>query len=62
MVQIPENLAPEQAATLLCAGVTAYRPLKQFRNSDKVLKAGILGFGINSKSNETSCGCDKFFR
>ncbi|KAI3451975.1 hypothetical protein Pfo_008640 [Paulownia fortunei] len=28
-VKIPEKLAPEQAAPLLCAGVTAYSPLKQ---------------------------------
>lgn len=45
VVKIPKKLAPEQAAPLLCAGVTAYSPLKQFMNSDKVLKAGILGLG-----------------
>lgn len=45
MVGIPEKLAPEQAAPLLCAGVTAYSPLKQFNRSDKVVKAGILGLG-----------------
>ncbi|MFQ6662657.1 hypothetical protein Gotur_030441 [Gossypium turneri] len=45
VVQIPEKLAPEQAAPLLCAGVTAYSPLKQFNNSDKAIKAGILGLG-----------------
>ena len=42
---IPEKLAPEQAAPLLCAGVTAYSPLKQFNRSGKVVKAGILGLG-----------------
>ncbi|KAM4128316.1 hypothetical protein ACJW30_02G157700 [Castanea mollissima] len=42
VVGIPEKLAPEQAARLLCAGVTAYSPLKQFNRSDKVVKAGIL--------------------
>ena len=47
MVRIPEKLAPEQAAPLLCAGVTAYSPLKQFIDkSNKVLiRAGILGQG-----------------
>ena len=45
MAKIPEKLVPEQAAPLLCAGVTAYSPLKQFRDSDKILRAGILGLG-----------------
>ncbi|KAK8685989.1 hypothetical protein V6N13_125017 [Hibiscus sabdariffa] len=45
VVKIPEKLAPEQAAPLLCAGVTAYSPLKQFNNPDKAINAGILGLG-----------------
>ncbi|KAK6237691.1 hypothetical protein QUC31_003160 [Theobroma cacao] len=45
VVKIPEKLAPEQAAPLLCAGVTAYSPLKQFYNPDKAIKAEILGLG-----------------
>ncbi|KAM1291695.1 hypothetical protein ACFX13_019078 [Malus domestica] len=45
VVRIPENLAPDQAAPLLCAGVTAYSPLKQFMGSNRVLRAGILGLG-----------------
>ncbi|PON35341.1 Alcohol dehydrogenase superfamily, zinc-type [Parasponia andersonii] len=46
VVRIPEKLAPEQAAPLLCAGVTAYSPLKQFLNgSNKLLRGGILGLG-----------------
>ncbi|PON46364.1 Alcohol dehydrogenase superfamily, zinc-type [Trema orientale] len=46
VVRIPEKVAPEQAAPLLCAGVTAYSPLKQFLNgSNKVLRGGILGLG-----------------
>nr|ANG60951.1 cinnamyl alcohol dehydrogenase 1 [Tectona grandis] len=44
-VKIPEKLAPEQAAPLLCAGVTAYSPLKEFMDSGKVYKGGILGLG-----------------
>ncbi|XP_017969817.1 PREDICTED: probable cinnamyl alcohol dehydrogenase [Theobroma cacao] len=43
--KIPEKLEPKQAAPLLCAGVTAYSALKQFKNPDKVIKAGILGLG-----------------
>lgn len=38
MVRVPEKLAPNQAAPLLCAGVT-------FVGSNRVLKAGILGLG-----------------
>ncbi|KAJ9670618.1 hypothetical protein PVL29_026895 [Vitis rotundifolia] len=45
VVRIPEKLSPEQAAPLLCAGVTAYSPLRQFMGSGKVLNAGILGLG-----------------
>ncbi|XP_050205633.1 probable cinnamyl alcohol dehydrogenase [Mercurialis annua] len=45
VVRIPEKLAPEQAAPLLCAGVTAYSPLKEINNLNKVLKVGILGLG-----------------
>ncbi|KAK4488415.1 hypothetical protein RD792_004178 [Penstemon davidsonii] len=44
-VKIPEKLAPEQAAPLLRAGVTAYSPLKQFMNSGQIIKGGILGLG-----------------
>ncbi|GKB77382.1 isocitrate dehydrogenase [NADP], partial [Tanacetum coccineum] len=36
------NLSPEQAAPLLCAGVTTYSPLKQCINSKKLIKAGIV--------------------
>ncbi|KAF5179322.1 Cinnamyl alcohol dehydrogenase [Thalictrum thalictroides] len=45
VVRIPDKLSPEQAAPLLCAGVTAYSALRQFNDSDKILKAGILGLG-----------------
>ncbi|KAK9163811.1 hypothetical protein Syun_004713 [Stephania yunnanensis] len=46
VVRIPGKLAPEQAAPLLCAGVTAYGPMKQFIQSGKaVVNAGILGLG-----------------
>lgn len=45
VVRIPEKLAPEQVAPLLCAGVTAYSPLKQFMGCNRVVKGGILGLG-----------------
>ncbi|KAM5576667.1 cinnamyl alcohol dehydrogenase 1-like [Rosa sericea] len=45
VVRIPQKLAPEQAAPLLCAGVTAYSPLKQFMGSNRVVRGGILGLG-----------------
>ncbi|KAL6220374.1 hypothetical protein ACLB2K_008130 [Fragaria x ananassa] len=45
VVRIPGKLAPEQAAPLLCAGVTAYSPLKQFMGSNRVVRGGILGLG-----------------
>ncbi|CAA0841003.1 Cinnamyl alcohol dehydrogenase 4 [Striga hermonthica] len=45
-VKIPDKLAPEQAAPLLCAGVTAFSPLKQFAGiSGKVISGGVLGLG-----------------
>ncbi|KAJ4834604.1 hypothetical protein Tsubulata_024481 [Turnera subulata] len=45
LVRIPDKLSPEQAAALLCAGVTAYSPLRQFSGCNEPLKAGILGLG-----------------
>ncbi|KAG9440360.1 hypothetical protein H6P81_020525 [Aristolochia fimbriata] len=45
VVSIPEKLSPEQAAPLLCAGVTAYSPLKRFFGDQRGLRGGILGLG-----------------
>ncbi|KAM0860483.1 hypothetical protein ACQ4PT_046508 [Festuca glaucescens] len=45
VVKIPAGLAPEQAAPLLCAGVTAYSPLKHFGLMAPGLRGGILGLG-----------------
>ncbi|XP_065015720.1 cinnamyl alcohol dehydrogenase 2-like [Musa acuminata AAA Group] len=45
LVRIPSALAPEQAAPLLCAGVTVYSPLKHFGLTAGGLRAGILGLG-----------------
>lgn len=44
-MKIPEGLAPEQAAPLLCAGVTVYSPLSHFGLKEKGLRGGILGLG-----------------
>jgi len=45
VVKIPAGLAPEQAAPLLCAGVTVYSPLKHFGLMSPGLRGGILGLG-----------------
>ena len=46
-VHIPENISFEEAAPLLCAGITTYSPLMkaQFKKGDKVGVAGIGGLG-----------------
>jgi cinnamyl-alcohol dehydrogenase len=45
VVKIPEGMVPEQAAPLLCAGVTVYSPLKHFGLKQSGLKGAILGLG-----------------
>ncbi|KAG5625210.1 hypothetical protein H5410_010428 [Solanum commersonii] len=45
VVKIPEGMAPEQAAPLLCAGVTVYSPLNHFGFNQSGLRGGILGLG-----------------
>ncbi|XP_044479752.1 cinnamyl alcohol dehydrogenase 1-like [Mangifera indica] len=45
IVKIPEGMAPEQAAPLLCAGVTVYSPLTHFGLKQSGLRGGILGLG-----------------
>ncbi|KAL0384261.1 UNVERIFIED_CONTAM: Cinnamyl alcohol dehydrogenase 1 [Sesamum radiatum] len=45
VVKIPEGMAPEQAAPLLCAGVTVYSPLNHFGLKGSGLRGGILGLG-----------------
>lgn len=46
-VKVPENLSFEEAAPLLCAGVTTYSPLMKYKikKGDKVGVAGIGGLG-----------------
>lgn len=45
VVKIPEGMAVEQAAPLLCAGVTVYSPLSHFGLKRPGLRGGILGLG-----------------
>ncbi|CAL5378975.1 unnamed protein product [Camellia sinensis] len=45
VVKIPEGMAVEQAAPLLCAGVTVYSPLKHFGLKESGMRGGILGLG-----------------
>lgn len=44
-MKIPEGMSPEQAAPLLCAGVTVYSPLSHFGLKQSGLRGGILGLG-----------------
>lgn len=43
-VHIPENISFEEAAPLLCAGITTYSPLMQ-ANISKGMKVGVAGIG-----------------
>jgi cinnamyl-alcohol dehydrogenase len=45
VVRIPDGMSPEQAAPLLCAGLTVYSPLKHFGLKRSGLRGGILGLG-----------------
>lgn len=45
VVHIPDGMAPEQAAPLLCAGVTVYSPLNHFGLTQPGLRGAILGLG-----------------
>nr|ADN96180.1 cinnamyl alcohol dehydrogenase [Populus nigra]ADN96188.1 cinnamyl alcohol dehydrogenase [Populus nigra]ADN96192.1 cinnamyl alcohol dehydrogenase [Populus nigra]ADN96196.1 cinnamyl alcohol dehydrogenase [Populus nigra]ADN96228.1 cinnamyl alcohol dehydrogenase [Populus nigra] len=45
VVKIPDGMSPEQAAPLLCAGLTVYSPLKHFGLKQSGLRGGILGLG-----------------
>ncbi|XP_043711154.1 probable cinnamyl alcohol dehydrogenase [Telopea speciosissima] len=45
VVKIPEGMAAEQAAPLLCAGLTAYSPLRHFGYNRSGVRGGILGLG-----------------
>lgn len=44
-MKIPDGMTSEQAAPLLCAGVTVYSPLNHFGLKQSGLRGGILGLG-----------------
>lgn len=44
-MKIPDGMALEQVAPLLCAGVTVYSPLNHFGLKGSGLRGGILGLG-----------------
>ncbi|KAL5700650.1 cinnamyl-alcohol dehydrogenase [Ranunculus cassubicifolius] len=45
-VRIPQGLPAEQAAPLLCAGLTMYSPLKHFKlSAQSGIKGGVIGLG-----------------
>lgn len=44
-MKIPDGLESEQAAPLMCAGVTVYSPLVHFGLKQSGLRGGILGLG-----------------
>jgi len=48
-VLVPENLSSEQAAPMMCAGVTTYHPLKRF-GAGKGKKVAVVGIGGKSRS------------
>ncbi|KAJ9175246.1 hypothetical protein P3X46_013818 [Hevea brasiliensis] len=45
VVKIPDGMSAEQAAPLLCAGLTVYSPLSHFGLNKSGLRGGILGLG-----------------
>ncbi|XP_030544023.1 probable cinnamyl alcohol dehydrogenase [Rhodamnia argentea] len=45
LVKIPDGMSSEQAAPLLCAGVTVYSPLNHFGLKQSGMRGGILGLG-----------------
>jgi uncharacterized zinc-type alcohol dehydrogenase-like protein len=47
VLHIPEAIAPERAAPLLCAGITTYSPLRRFgvKAGDRVAVVGLGGLG-----------------
>ena len=42
---LPQSMRPENAAVLLCAGVTVYSPLSNYAKKGSALKLGVVGVG-----------------
>ena len=61
-VHIPDHISFEQAAPLLCAGITTYSPLmkEQFEIGDKVGVAGIGGLGHMAVKLAVSKGAEVY--
>jgi alcohol dehydrogenase (NADP+)/uncharacterized zinc-type alcohol dehydrogenase-like protein len=61
-VHIPEHISLEQAAPLLCAGITTYSPLMNagFRRGDKIGVAGIGGLGHLAVKLAVAKGADVY--
>lgn len=61
-VHIPEHISFEEAAPLLCAGITTYSPLMQaqFKIGDKVGVAGIGGLGHMAVKLAVSKGAEVY--
>jgi cinnamyl-alcohol dehydrogenase len=45
LLRIPENLAKDAAAPLLCAGITVWSPMKYFGMDVKGARFGLVGLG-----------------
>ena len=61
-VHIPDHISLEQAAPLLCAGITTYSPLMKakFKKGDKVGVAGIGGLGHLAVKLAVSMGAEVY--
>lgn len=61
-VHIPENISFQEAAPLLCAGITTYSPLMKakFKKGDKVGVAGIGGLGHMALKLAVSKGAEVY--
>lgn len=62
VVHIPENISFQEAAPLLCAGITTYSPLMKakFKKGDKVGVAGIGGLGHMAVKLAVSMGAEVY--
>ncbi|QDF29599.1 NAD(P)-dependent alcohol dehydrogenase [Halarcobacter anaerophilus] len=62
VVHIPENISFQEAAPLLCAGITTYSPLMKakFKKGDKVGVAGIGGLGHMAVKLAASMGAEVY--
>lgn len=61
-VHIPDNISDQEAAPLLCAGITTYSPLMKFdlKKGDKVGVAGIGGLGHMAVKIAVSKGAEVY--